>query len=97
MNLNLDNRKKWLMSNALDKLLFNRETRVFQVFTFHEIITKLDEYLTERKMNLIDSRNPLVVICKNDALGDLLNVEAFEICQLNLFIIKHIIPTSEEI
>ena len=36
------------MSNALDKLLYNRETRVFQVFTFHEIIAKLDEYLTER-------------------------------------------------
>jgi hypothetical protein len=52
------------------------------IFTFQDIQKYVTSYVMYKKYFLVDPRNPVIYITKNDPLGDALNVKAFHIAQL---------------
>ncbi len=61
-----------------------------QTLTGSQILQKVAFYIEKNSLELFDYRNKAIVLCEHDALGALLKVEAFELCQLGTFLKPHV-------
>ena len=68
--------------------------RTRYTYTFAEAAQLLSNYMTAKRVRLVDERNPKVALVQNDPLGTAFNVSAFHKCQVKALMSTQLSPTQ---